>query len=47
MLFRSYSWTEIADPNNYTSSFTYLELVPNDAGEYRVELHNWAAEQPG
>ncbi|MBS1968349.1 MAG: metallophosphoesterase [Chloroflexi bacterium SZAS-1] len=44
---RGYSWAEIADPNNYTSSFTYLELVPNDAGEYRVELHNWAAEQPG
>lgn len=41
---RPYSWAEIADVGNYTSSFTYLKLLPNQAGEYRAELHNWAAE---
>lgn len=41
---RRYGWDEIADPGNYTSSFTYLCLIPSDLGEYRVELHNWAAE---
>ncbi|KPV48218.1 hypothetical protein SE17_39260, partial [Kouleothrix aurantiaca] len=40
-----YTWAEIGDPANYVSSFTYLKFVPNDAGEYRAELHNWAAEQ--
>ena len=42
---RGYTWAEIGDPANYVSSFTYLKFVPNDAGEYRAELHNWAAEQ--
>jgi UDP-2,3-diacylglucosamine pyrophosphatase LpxH len=42
---RGYSWAEIADAANYTSSLTYLKLVPDAAGEYRAELRNWAAER--
>jgi UDP-2,3-diacylglucosamine pyrophosphatase LpxH len=41
---RPYTWAEISDAANYTSSLTYLKLVPDAAGAYRVELHNWAAE---
>jgi UDP-2,3-diacylglucosamine pyrophosphatase LpxH len=41
---RSYSWAEIGDAANYTSSLTYLRFVPDASGEYRAELHNWAAE---
>lgn len=41
---RRYSWDEIADAANYTSSLTYLRFVPDDQGAYRVELHSWAAE---
>jgi UDP-2,3-diacylglucosamine pyrophosphatase LpxH len=40
----TYSWQEISDASNYTSSLTYLRLVPDSDGEYQVELHNWAAE---
>jgi hypothetical protein len=39
-----YSWREIGDPTNYTSSLTYLRLVPDARGEYQVEFHSWAAE---
>ncbi|HNP74590.1 MAG TPA: metallophosphoesterase [Kouleothrix sp.] len=41
---RPYTWAEIGDANNYTSLLTYLRFVPNDAGEYQVEFHSWAAE---
>jgi UDP-2,3-diacylglucosamine pyrophosphatase LpxH len=40
----TYTWAEIGDAGNYTSSLTYLKFAPNPAGEYRAELHNWALE---
>jgi len=42
----NYTWAEISDSANYESSLTYLRFAPNDTGEYRVELHSWAAEMP-
>jgi hypothetical protein len=43
----TYTWAEIGDSSNYTSSFTYLRFVPDQQGRYQVELHNWAAEWDG
>jgi len=41
------TWQEIADPANYTSSFTYLRLDPDEQGAYWVTLRNWSAEWDG
>ncbi|RRR68744.1 MAG: hypothetical protein EI684_17075 [Candidatus Viridilinea halotolerans] len=41
---RSYTWPELADPRNYTTSFTYVRLDPDGAGGYRPSLHSWAEE---
>lgn len=42
-----YTWDELGDRDNYTSSLTYLRCVPNADGAYRVELRNWATERDG
>lgn len=39
---RSYSWQEIADDDNYTSSYTYIRLEPDAAGAYQATLGNWS-----
>lgn len=38
---REYSWAEIADLANYTSSNTYIKLEPQADGSYRPTLANW------
>lgn len=42
-----YTWQQIADVANYTSSFTYLRLEPDARGVYQVTLRNWSAEWNG
>jgi UDP-2,3-diacylglucosamine pyrophosphatase LpxH len=39
---RAYSWDELGDLANYTSSFTYVRLDPDGHGGYRAALGNWA-----
>jgi UDP-2,3-diacylglucosamine pyrophosphatase LpxH len=41
---REYTWQEIGDRNNYTSSFTYIRLDPDGRGGYRPTLHSFQAE---
>jgi UDP-2,3-diacylglucosamine pyrophosphatase LpxH len=43
----AYSWKEIADPANYTSSLTYLRFDSDERGAYQVTLKNWSAEWDG
>jgi hypothetical protein len=40
---RSYSWDEIADLANYTSSNTVIKLTPRGDGSYQAALVNWGA----
>lgn len=39
---RSYSWDELADPENYTVSLTYVRLDPDGRGGYRPSLGGWS-----
>jgi hypothetical protein len=38
---RNYSWDEIADQANYTSSNTYIRLDPARDGSYTPTMFNW------
>lgn len=42
-----YSWQDLADPANYTSSFTYLRFDPDADGAYQCMLRNWSADWDG
>ncbi len=39
---REYDWNEIADPDNYHSSNTYIKLEPQVDGAYRATLGSWS-----
>jgi hypothetical protein len=39
---RSYTWQEIGDESNYTSSFSYVRLDPRPDGAYRPSLGSWS-----
>lgn len=39
---RNYTWAEIADPANYTASYTYVRLDPDGHGGYRPSLGRWS-----
>jgi UDP-2,3-diacylglucosamine pyrophosphatase LpxH len=41
-----YTWDDLDQHDNYASSLDYLRCVPNERGEYHVELHSWRAERP-
>ncbi|MEI7645983.1 MAG: hypothetical protein WCJ55_17070 [Chloroflexales bacterium] len=38
---RAYSWDEVADLANYTTSNTFIKLEPQADGSYRATLINW------
>ncbi|MEI7768772.1 MAG: hypothetical protein WCI67_02230 [Chloroflexales bacterium] len=40
---RDYSWDEVADLANYTTSNTYIKLEPQADGSYKPTLVNWIA----
>lgn len=40
---RNYSWEEIADEANYSSSFSYIKLDPQPDGSYRPSLGSWTS----
>lgn len=42
---RSYSWDELGDIRNYTTSHTYIRLEPDTDGAYRASMGNWAEEE--
>ncbi|MBX0330450.1 hypothetical protein K2Z83_22590 [Oscillochloris sp. ZM17-4] len=42
---RDYSWAEIADLANYTSSNTYIKLEPQADGSYKPTLGNWGSTE--
>jgi UDP-2,3-diacylglucosamine pyrophosphatase LpxH len=42
-----YTWQQLAEPANYTSSFTYLRLDPDERGAYQVTFRNWSADWDG
>ncbi|PDW01862.1 metallophosphoesterase [Candidatus Viridilinea mediisalina] len=42
---RTYTWPELADPQNYTTSCTYVRLDPDGKGGYRPVLRSWAEEE--
>lgn len=44
---RSYTWSELGDSANYTSALDYVRCVPDEQGEYHVELRSWSAEWMG
>lgn len=37
----TYSWQEIADDRNYSSSFSYIRLDPQPDGSYKPSLGSW------
>lgn len=38
---RSYSWAEIGDDDNYTTSYTYIRLDPDGKGGYKATMGQW------
>jgi UDP-2,3-diacylglucosamine pyrophosphatase LpxH len=39
---RHYTWEEMANRANYTSSLTFVILTPDEAGNYHASLESWA-----
>lgn len=39
-----YTWDELKQAGNYTASLDYVRMIPNQKGEYRVELRSWSED---